>query len=291
MSKKRHHKISIFGSQVTSVISVALVLLVMGIMAMTGLTARAISDSIRSSMGFVVELRNGTAESDVNRLKKMWGTAPYVASQQYTSAADILEQESQQMGEDIINLLDANPYNAEFDIKVRQAYANADSLEKIAAEVEADPAVERVNLNAAMVDNVDESLGRITTVLGIIGLTLLVISFALINNTVSLSIYSRRFTIHTMRLVGAKASFIRRPFIVAGAINGLISAAVAISILIGAYCYTVSIFPPIASLLTWQQTAMVYIALIALGIAICMAASAMAASRYLRQDYDDLFRK
>ena len=286
MSKKRHHKISIFGSQVTSVISVALVLLVMGIMAMTGLTAHAISDSIRSSMGFVVELRNGTAESDVNRLKKMWRTAPYVSSQQYTSAADILEQESQQMGEDIINLLDANPYNAEFDIKVRQAYANADSLEKIAAEVEADPAVERVNLNAAMVDNVDESLGRITTVLGIIGLTLLVISFALINNTVSLSIYSRRFTIHTMRLVGAKASFIRRPFIVAGAINGLISAAVAIAILIGAYCYTVSIFPP-----TWQQTAMVYIALIALGIAICMAASAMAASRYLRQDYDDLFRK
>ena len=121
MSKKRHHKISIFGSQVTSVISVALVLLVMGIMAMTGLTAHAISDSIRSSMGFVVELRNGTAESDVNRLKKMWRTAPYVSSQQYTSAADILEQESQQMGEDIINLLDANPYNAEFDIKVRQS--------------------------------------------------------------------------------------------------------------------------------------------------------------------------
>ena len=82
MSKKRHHKISIFGSQVTSVISVALVLLVMGIMAMTGLTAHAISDSIRSSMGFVVELRNGTAESDVNRLKKMWRTAPYVSSRQ-----------------------------------------------------------------------------------------------------------------------------------------------------------------------------------------------------------------
>lgn len=292
MERNRQRKISTFGSQATSVVSVALVLLVLGILAVTGLAARTVGATIRQEMGMVVELREGTPDSEVNRLKQTWGRSNAVASMRYTSAEDILEQEAKAMGEDILSLMDGNnPYSDEFELKVSRDYANTDSLTALSLKLEADPAVESVELNAEMYEKVNRNLSKLALVLTVVGVALLCISIALISNTVSLSIYSRRFLIHTMRLVGAKDSFIRRPFVTAGAVNGLIASVIACGVLAGAYTYAIHADVSLAGWVSWTDMAIVFTAIVSAGIALCCGAASIAASRYLRLGYDRMFRQ
>ncbi|MDE7125898.1 MAG: permease-like cell division protein FtsX [Muribaculaceae bacterium] len=292
MEKQRHRKISTFGSQATSVVSVSLVLLVLGILAITGIAARSVGTTIRQSMGMVIELNEGTPDSEVNRLKQTWSRSQAVASIQYSSAEEILEQEAKAMGEDILSLMNGNnPYVDEFEIKVTSPYANADSLTALRLRLESDPAVAKVELNAEMYEQVNRNLSKVALILTIVGLALLFISIALISNTVSLSIYSRRFLIHTMRLVGAKDSFIRRPFMIAGAINGLIAAAIACGVLSLGYSYAIHADVSLTSWATWADMAIVFTAITAAGISLCCGASAIAATHYLRIGYDRMFRQ
>lgn len=292
MEKQRQSKISTFGSQVTSVVSVSLVLLVLGILAVTGIATRTVGTAIRQSMGMVVELNESTPESDVNRIKQQWSRSQAVALLHYSSAEEILEQEAKAMGEDILSMMNGNnPYVDEFEIKVHQDYANVDSLTVLRERLEADPAVAKVEMNAEMYEQVNRNLSKLALVLSIIGIALLFISIALISNTVSLSIYSRRFLIHTMRLVGATDTFIRRPFIVAGAINGLIASVIACSILALGYTYAIHADVSLGTWATWTDMAIVFTAVTISGIALCCGASAIAATRYLRLGYDRMFRQ
>lgn len=292
MEKPRQRKISTFGSQATSVVSVALVLLVLGILAVTGLAAKTVGAAIRQEMGMVAELKEGTPDSEVNRLKQTWSRSKAIASLRYTSAEDILEQEARAMGEDILSLMDGNnPYYDEIELKVSRDYANTDSLTALCARLEADKAVQRVELNAEMYEKVNRNLSKLAFILTVVGIALLCISIVLISNTVSLSIYSRRFLIHTMRLVGAKDSFIRRPFVVAGAVNGLIASAIACCVLAGAYTYATHADISLAGWISWLDLSMIFIAITAAGMTLCCAAASIAASRYLRLGYDRMFRQ
>lgn len=291
MAQQKLRKISTFGSQLTSVVSVALVLLVLGIIATGGITARRISHSIKESMGLVAEVKQDTSSDEVVRLQSGLKAKPFTASVSYKPADEILKEEAAQFGDDILTMLDgANPYNSELEIKVREDYASSDSLSVIAAMLEKDPAVARVNLHTGIIDNINASLRKITLVLAAVALVLLIISFVLINNTVSLSIYSRRFLIHTMRLVGAKASFIRRPFVKAGILNGFLAALLACALLAGAYIYIEGNAPVIDDLLGWGTLSVVMCGIIILGILLCALASSLAATRFLRLGYDKLFK-
>lgn len=291
MAQQKQRKISTFGSQLTSVVSVALVLLVLGIIATGGITARRISHSIKESMGLVAEVKQDTSSDEVVRLQSGLKAKPFTASVSYKPADEILKEEAAQFGDDILTMLDgANPYNSELEIKVREDYASSDSLSVIAAMLEKDPAVARVNLHTGIIDNINASLRKITLVLAAVALVLLIISFVLINNTVSLSIYSRRFLIHTMRLVGAKASFIRRPFVKAGILNGFLAALLACALLAGAYIYIEGNAPVIDDLLGWGTLSVVMCGIIILGILLCALASSLAATRFLRLGYDKLFK-
>lgn len=292
MDKQPQRKISTFGAQVTSVVSVSLVLLVLGILAVTGVAARSIGNTIRQSMGMVVELKEGTPDSEINRLKQVWGRSQAISALRFSSAEEILEQEATAMGEDILSLMNGNnPYTDEFELKVHKNYANTDSLLMLRERLEHDPAVAKVELNAEMYEQVNRNLSKIALALSIVGIALIFISIALIGNTVSLSIYSRRFLIHTMRLVGAKDSFIRRPFVIAGAINGLIASAIACLILGMGYYYATSSDLSIASHVSWLDMVMVFIAVAIAGVALCCGAAAVASTRYLRIGYDKMFRQ
>lgn len=292
MASRRSTRLSTFGSQFTAIISVALVLMILGILAYTAAAARNVTDEIRSNMGFIVKIDREATDADVNALKVALAEAPYTSSYVYATADDILRQESEAMGEDIAAVVDANPYNAEIDVRVKPEYAVADSIEKAAEAVRAREAVEDVLTETVIIDDVNAALSRISWILLAVAGALLVISFVLINNTVSLSIYSRRFVIHTMKLVGAKASFIRRPFVVAGVVNGVISAAIAIAVLAAVQLYISASYPADAGMLaSWGTAAMIYIGLVAAGIVICGVASLIATNRYLRAGYDDIHMK
>jgi cell division transport system permease protein len=291
MTKKRSNRISTFGSHITSIISVALVLLILGLIAIGGLAGQRITNDIRSNIGFVIKAKYGATDVDVNNLKKQLSNAKYIESYVYSSAEEIRAQESESLGEDISLLLDENPFTAEFDVKVKPAYANGDSIEALRTELEKSDLVSEVLIETTVIDDVNTAISRFTMILLVVAGALLIISFALINNTVSLSIYSRRFVIHTMKLVGATRGFIRRPFISAGIYNGVISAIIACACLAAMCYYALTLDPVLNNVVTWEDMGFIFLCIITAGIIICAIASLIATNRYLHADYDDMFMK
>lgn len=291
MSKKRSVRISTLGSQITSVISVSLVLLILGLLAMILVASRSLGEQVRSNMGFIVKVERGATDVDVNRLKQYFGAAPYVDRYVFSSADDILAEESKYIGEDLASLTDENPYGAEFDVKVRANWATGDSIESLAARVQAYDAVEEVVTETAVIDSINSVLSRVGWVLAAIAAALLVISFVLINNTVSLSVYSRRFIIHTMTLVGATGGFIRRPFVLAGLATGAVAALVAIGLLAALRGYAATLDPIVETAVGWNSMWLIFAAMMLTGLIICGLASMIATNRYLRAGYDEMFMK
>lgn len=291
MNKKPSAKISTLGSQLTSIISVALVLLILGILAMTVEASRRLSDDIRRNVGFVVKLPPTAADADINRVKQLVASTEGIASYTFSSPESILAEESRLMGDDLGEMLDENPFGAELEIKVKPDYALSDSIEALTAIISADEAVEEIVTETAVVDSVNSVLHRLSIVLLAIAAALLIISFVLINNTVSLAVYSRRFIIHTMKLVGATGGFIRRPFVLAGVATGAIAAAVAVGVLASLRAYGSTLDPMVDSTLPWSSMGWIFVAMALTGVAICALASTIATNHYLRADYDEMFMK
>lgn len=292
MSKKQKPpRTSAFGSRATSVLSVALTLVIIGLLAQTAIVGHRLTDSVRRSLTVTVQAAPGTGDIALNRIKRQISSDPAVASYTFVSADMVLAQEVQYIGEEISTLLDENPYSAEFEVHFRPEAAKKKSIQTFCKKMKADPDVENVLTDLTVVDNVNRTFGRMTLVLAIIGGVLLFISLVLIHATVSLSIYSKRFLIRTMKLVGATPGFIRAPFLRAGAINGLIAGVTASALLAAAQAYTIYSGSWMAPLLDWYDAAAVYTVLVALGLIICPLAAWVAATRYLRRNYDSLYRK
>ncbi len=291
MARRRSNRISTFGSQLTAVVSVTLVLLILGILAIAGIAGSTGADMLKSNLGFIVKVERQAPETEINRLKQTMNTAPYVASYVFSSAEEIMAAESEYLGEDITSLIDINPYGAEFDVKVKPEYASVDSIEVISASFSGDSAVETVLTESTIAAAINSTLERVGLMLVIVAVALLVISIVLINNTVHLAVYSRRFVIHTMKLVGATGSFIRKPFVMDGAVNGVISAAIASVLLVGMLAYGSKVDPLLASCFSVELCAVVIAGMAVAGVVICTLASLFATNRYLRANYDDMFMK
>ncbi len=291
MSAKGFRKISTFGSRVTSVVSVCLVLILLGLAAMIGLTTRNISDDVRRNLGFTVIMDQESESADAETLAAAINARAGVDSVLFRSAEDILRQESAALGGDLALDPGVNPYSAEIEVRVRPDYANTDSIAALtAAFAQADGVGEIITENA-VIAGVERSLTRVRTILLILAAVLLAVSIALINNTVSLSIYSKRFSIHTMKLVGATAAFIRRPFVRAGAVNGLVAGAAASALLCGLRVYGAVVEPALAVTLPWTGVAAICAVLLVLGTALCSLTACFAANRYIATSYDEMFLK
>ncbi len=291
MTRKPNTRISTLGSRLTSIVSVTLVLIILGILGMTLRASSALSDDIRSNIGFVVKLSREASDIEAGTLRRQISEARFTESLVYSSAEAILAEESELMGTPLDSLLEENPFGAEIEVKVKPAYACTDSITAIAAAMETVPTVDEVVTQATVVDSVNSFLNRLSVVLLAIAAALLVISFVLINNTVSLAVYSRRFIIHTMKLVGATGAFIRRPFLLAGAGTGAIAGVAAAAILAGIRAYGATFDPIVDVLLPWWTMAWLLAAVIVAGVVICVLASVFATNRYLRADYDEMFMK
>lgn len=275
--------------QATATISVALVLLLLGIVASLGLTARSVTTGIKEHMGFDIVLDEQSSADRINEFKQMLSTAPYVASFKYFSPEQAHEAWKEEMGEDLNELLDINPFLPEFEVNVKADYAVSDSLDAIILPLQQTEGVYQINAHSEVIDRVNRNLSTMMFVLTLVALALVPISCVLINNTIRLSIYSRRFTIHTMKLVGASPAFIRRPFIASNLLGALIAALIAAGLLAAIYAYIWGFDPQLKQMLGPDTLIWVCLAMLAASITICLGAATFATQRYLNRSYDKLF--
>ena len=176
-------------------------------------------------------------------------------------------------------------------MKVNPAYASSDSIRALTERYENAQGVQEIITESAVIEGVDSTLKRVGSILLIVAAIMLAVSVALINNTISLSIYGRRFVIHTMKLVGATGSFIRRPFILAGFVNGLTAGAIASAFLIGIRFYAGTIDPMLDQALPWFYVAAICVLLVLIGAAICVVTAMFVTNRYIKASYDEMFLK
>ncbi len=277
------------GDRVTSTISVMLVLFILGLVAAINITYSGIDRQVKEKMGFTVVLRDSVAPGAAERLRDECAAAGYISGFDYLSADQVMAEETGGEGAELVELLGVNPYAPMIEIRVTSAYADVDSITRLAAAWQQKPEVEEVSVNKEMVGNLARNARMLNTILLIIAAALLLISFVLINNTVRLTVYARRFLIHTMKLVGAKGSFIRHPFLISNILQGIVAALLACGLLALLAGWAKSLDPAMDSLLPWSALAAVFGGILVVGCAICALAAVIATNRYLRASYDDMF--
>ncbi|MDE6206543.1 MAG: permease-like cell division protein FtsX [Muribaculaceae bacterium] len=291
MKKQRGRRISTLGSRMTSLVSVGLVLLLLGLAAVGAVAAHRLENEVRSAMGFVLVMSPDCEARDVNTVKSALMSNVGVESFAFTDADEILAAESAAMGRDIAAELDGNPYSSEFEVRVRPRWSMPDSIDAMAEFMADLPGVAEALTESNIIRNVDTSIRRVALLLAAVGAVLLFVAIALIANTVSLSVYGRRFIIHTMKLVGATASYIRRPFITAGLTGGLLAGLAASAVLIALRYYAPSEYPLVEEVIDWTETIYICIGMCIFGALLMSLTCAVAANRYIKSSYDDMFLK
>ena len=288
---KTSRRISTLGSRFTSMISVCLVLLLLGIGAMAGLIGNGIAGEVRRNVGFVVKLERDCSDDNIRAIATALESHPAVASAEFLSADSILAEESKFLGESLSDDVDENPFFPEFNVNLEAGATAPDSVAAITAYFESIEGVGEIVSENAVIEGVDKALRRTGTFALIGAAALLMVAIALINNTVSLSIYSRRNTIHTMKLVGATRGFIRAPFVRSAALNGLVAGVIASGLLASLRIYAATFDPIVGASLPWVEMAILFLGLLAIGTALCALTAAFAINRHLNSSYEDLFLK
>ena len=287
--EEKYYKRRIKTSHFTTVISIMLVLFMLGMLGVLILNAKKLSDYVKENIGFSIMIREGVREAGILELQKKLDREPYVKSTEYITkdkAALILKRE---LGEDFIGFLGYNPLLPSIDLRLRAGYANPDSLRKIEKKLLLNEEIKEVTYQKSLVDTVNQNLQRIGLVILGFSAILLLIAIGLINNTIRLSVYSRRFIIRSMQLVGATQGFIRRPFIVKGIFDGLISGILANFLLVGVMYLAIQQMPELLEIQEPEMFIFLAGAVILLGIFLSWFSTYFAVRKYLRMKTDDLY--
>ncbi len=285
---KKRVKLSTLGSRVTSIVSVSLVLYIIGLLAALALVTHHITDALLGEVSIVVKVDPLVPEEKVADFGKLLEAAPYSASVSYASAQEVLLQEMEYHAEELA-LLDDNPYSPEYEIKLAPQYVNGDSIMALSESLSANSIVMEVVSQVDMVRSLNNAAQRIALGLAVVAAVLLFISLVLIFNAVNLSIYGRRFVIRTMQLVGATGAFIRKPFVAAAIMAGVVSAIVAFVGLVLTEAYVSTLNLEINLSIDWKELALVGGGLLIIGVAICGISAFIATNRYLSQSEDNLY--
>ncbi len=293
MKKNKEVKISYFAAHLTTIISVTLLLLIVGCIGLLAVAARNTAREVKQMQQVSVVTADSITDASAGPLLDYVKTRPYALEPKLVTQAEALADWNAQTGDDLLEIAGFNFLSPEITFRLKEQYTSPAELAKIKAELsKRGDVLEVVMPDADTTRGMDNFFSHAFIVLGIVAIVMIIISCVLINNTVLLTIYSRRFTIHTMQLVGATNGFIRRPFVVNNLISGLIAASVASLILIGAVKFLYhSELPEIYTYVSWGGIWIVVASIYALGVIVCGLSAVAATTRYLRRDYDDLFRR
>lgn len=289
-SKSRNNAVSYFDMQfITSSISTTLVLLLLGLVVFFVLAANNLSVYVRENINFSVLISDDMKETDILKLQKRLNNEPFVKETEYISKKQALKEQTEAMGTDPQEFLGYNPFTASIEIKLHSDYANSDSIAKIEKLIKRNTNIQDVLYQKDLIDAVNENIRNISLVLLALAVMLTFISFALINNTIRLAIYSKRFLIHTMKLVGASWGFIRRPFLKRNIWSGVLAAFIADTILMGAAYWLVSYEPELIRLITPEVMLLVSGAVLVFGVVITFLCAYLSINKYLRMKASTLY--
>ncbi|MBO4464876.1 MAG: permease-like cell division protein FtsX [Prevotella sp.] len=271
-------------------ISTTMVLTLLGIVVAIVLTTRNLSTYVRENMSMNIVLGDTVSVSDGQRLASSLQQRPYAHQVYYVSADEALAIMTEELGADPVEFAGVNPFQAEIKIQLNANYANSDSLARLARALKTDSLVTDVYYAQDEIDAADHKLNYVNLVLLVLSALLIFICYTLISNSVQLGVYARRFTIHTMKLVGARWSFIRRPFLVRSIVIGLISSLLASIVLVvigySLYRYQNSL----AQLITWSDVVITIAAVFVFGFAIMLFCTWLSVNKFLRMTAGELYK-
>lgn len=290
MSKKKKISTSRFvNAKITSTISVTLVLVLLGMTVLVWFLGNGLSGYVKENISFSIILDTDITDAQIQRIRKDIDSQPFVKASRYVSKEEAKDQLIKDLGEDPEELLGYNPAYDAIEIFLYSEYANSDSIAHISKVIKEKSNVDDLLYRQEAIDLINDNISKITAVLLIISLVLLFISFALIRNTIRLSIYSKRFIINTMKLVGANSSFIRKPFIRSNIINGVVAGVLAnISILLILYYFNRE-YTELRAFVDMKELGIVFAIVVFLGVIISVIATHFAVNRYLRMETDNLY--
>ena len=282
--KRRKRRFILEWQAVTSTLSTTMVLILMGLVVLCVLTARQVTSTVKENMLVTIVLNDEISQSETASMQDMLRTERYVRDVHLIPADEVLQEQIEAIGSDPEDFIGFNPYYTELEMSMVPDYANSDSLTWIIEELkEKYPAVTDVNYHKDLVDNLNRNLNKITLVLLVMASLLLVVLIGLINNTVRLSIYSRRFLIHTMKLVGASWSFIRRPFMMRSLCIALISALLADGVLLAGVHSALTYDAALRQFIPNERLLLMGLSVFVLGILIMLLCTYLSVTHLLRK--------
>jgi cell division transport system permease protein len=276
-------------SYMTTVASITLVLFVLGLLGLVMLFAHRLSDHVRENIGFTVYLQDNASVADITAFQARLDAMPAVRSTEYISREQAAEELTGALGEDFVEFLGYNPLSSSLLISMQAAYANPDSLEVFEKQVLNHRIAAEIDYQRDLVHIVHENVRKIGLGLALFSILLLLIAFALIHNTIRLSVFSKRFLIKSMQLIGATRAFIRRPFVIKGVVQGLVSALAAILLLAGGLFYMGRRFPALAPFSDPQLLLLLAGIVLLLGVVISWISTFLAVRKYLNVKTDSLY--
>ncbi|MBI5218221.1 MAG: cell division protein FtsX [Bacteroidia bacterium] len=274
---------------ITTTVSISLVLFMLGIMGLLILNARKLSDYVKENIGFSVILNDDAKEADVLALQKNLDATQYVKSTEYISKEKAASELQAELDEDFIKFLGFNPLLASINVHLYAEYANPDSLKTIEKNFQQYPQVKEVFYQKNLLYMLNENVKKISVIILLFSAMLFIISFTLINNTIRLVVYSKRFIINTMRLVGATSSFIRRPFIFRSTVQGLLGALLAIVMLTCFIFLANHELKDIGSIVDEKIIGILFFLVVVFGILITGVSTYFAVNKYIRITADELY--
>jgi len=273
----------------SSVISISLVLMLVGVASLLLVNARGVSDYFKENMQVTVMMKQTVSEEDALEFQADLEQKHFIRSTRFVSKEQGRREMADMLGDDFLDVFETSPIPASVDVTLMADYVSADSLEVVRSEISKSSLVDEVVYQSSLVDALNANLSKISLVLGVFIALLLFISFVLINNTVRLSVFARRFTIHTMKLVGATRSFIRTPFLVQAAFQGVFSAFVAIIALIVMMYFMRSGFEQLFEIFRIDLLLTVFGIVLVSGLFICLTSTWFVVNKLVSLKKDELY--
>lgn len=277
------------GAWLSTVISISLVLLLVGVAALLVVNARSVSDYFKENMQVSVLMKQEVDDDEAMEYVAELDAMPFIKSSKFVSREQGTKEMAELLGEDFLNVFETAPIPVSIEVTLKADYVSTDSLEVVKKEIRRSGIVDEVVYQQSLVEKLNTNLKRISVVLGVFIVLLLFISFVLINNTVRLNVFSRRFTIHTMKLVGATKSFIRAPFMVQAVFQGLFSALLATLMLVGILFFVRSEFPQLFEVFRLDLLLVVIGVVILSGVVICTISTALVVGHLVSLSKEELY--
>lgn len=274
---------------ITSVISTTMVLVLLGLVILFVQTAQELAGSVRENLTVTVVLQDDVPAPEAAKLQSSLRSRHYVSDIEYISAERALAEQIESMGIDPTDFLGANPFSISMELKVKAEYSHSDSLEWIAQELRETPLVNEVSYQKDLVDSLNHNLHRVSFFLLIIAGLLIIVSLSLINNMVRLSVFSHRFIIYTMKLVGAKWSFIRRPFMLRSLAIGLVSATAATALIYGGIQWAAGYDAAVLKYVTPHNVLLTAVGIYACGLVITLLCTYLSVNHFLHSREHELY--